>query len=69
MFLERHELQGASFKLRKKGFIPGESPGAPPEESDDEPRRELRGVVLGVHQQQGLLQLLDVELEQIERLK
>jgi hypothetical protein len=48
--------------------VAGERFGASLQQLDEQPQDQLRGVVLRAHQQQRLLQLLDVELQKVEGL-
>ena len=48
--------------------VVGERPRASLEQLDDEPEDQLGGVVLGGHQEERFLKLLDVELQEIEGL-
>ena len=48
--------------------VVGEGPGAALEQLDDQPEDQLGGVVLGGHQEERLLELLDVEFKKIKGL-
>jgi hypothetical protein len=49
-------------------YIAGEAFGATSEEFDEQSENQLGRVILGAHQQERLLQFLDVKLQQIKGL-
>jgi len=49
-------------------YIAGEAFGATSEELDEQSENQLGRVILSAHQQEGLLQFLDVKLQQVKSL-